>query len=159
MALAVTIERQIAVRRPTPTDEAVWRSLWGQYQQFYEVSISETVTGAVWRRLFDASEPVACFLAIEGDWPLGFVHVIVHRSFWTEGDYCYLQDLFVEPNFRKQGVARALIDQAACYAAEQGCSRLHWLTHESNRTAQRLYNRIAERSGFIQYVQELGTAV
>ena len=31
------------------------------------------------------------------------------------------------------------------------CSRVHWLTHETNTDAMLLYDRIADRSGFIQY--------
>jgi len=32
-----------------------------------------------------------------------------------------------------------------------GASRLHWLTHETNAAAQALYDRVAMKSGFIQY--------
>ncbi len=40
-------------------------------------------------------------------------------------------------------------------ASRQGCSRVYWLTHETNATAMRLYDRVAERSGFIQYRKHL----
>ena len=36
-------------------------------------------------------------------------------------------------------------------AKAAGCSRVHWLTHETNTDAMQLYDRIAERSGFVQY--------
>ncbi|MGO7423872.1 GNAT family N-acetyltransferase, partial [Rhizobium ruizarguesonis] len=36
-----------------------------------------------------------------------------------------------------------------------GAGRLYWMTHETNATARRLYDRIAERSGFIQYRKAL----
>ena len=41
---------------------------------------------------------------------LGIVHVLYHRSCWTIGDYCYLQDLFVADGARKRGLGRALIE-------------------------------------------------
>ena len=38
-----------------------------------------------------------------------------------------------------------------CPPLPAGASRVHWLTHETNDTARLLYDRIADRSGFIQY--------
>jgi GNAT superfamily N-acetyltransferase len=52
---------------------------------------------------------------------------------------------------RGGGVGRLLIDAVAAKARALGCSRVHWLTHETNRDAMRLYDKVAERSGFVQY--------
>jgi GNAT superfamily N-acetyltransferase len=82
---------------------------------------------------------------------VGIVHYLFHRSFWTIGDYCYLQDLFVAPSQRGSGVGRALIEAVEKAARAAGASRVHWLTKEDNATARALYDRLAERSGFIQY--------
>jgi tRNA(Arg) A34 adenosine deaminase TadA len=39
-----------------------------------------------------------------------------------------------------------------CSAARQaGAGRVYWLTHETNHTAMKLYDQVAERSGFVQY--------
>jgi GNAT superfamily N-acetyltransferase len=82
---------------------------------------------------------------------VGIAHMVYHRSCWTIGDYCYLQDLFTVPEARGQGVATALIEAVFARARADGVSRVHWLTHESNTAAQSLYDKIAVRSGFIQY--------
>ncbi|NDG56526.1 MAG: GNAT family N-acetyltransferase, partial [Betaproteobacteria bacterium] len=79
------------------------------------------------------------------------VHYIEHRSCWTSGDYMYLQDLFVELPMRGRGVGRALIEHVYERAAASGASRVWWLTHESNKDAMFLYDRIADKSGFVQY--------
>ena len=76
---------------------------------------------------------------------------IMHRSCWTVGDYCYLQDLFVDNSMRGKRIGRKLIEYVYDAAAAAKCSRVWWLTHESNATARLLYDRIADRSGFIQY--------
>ena len=73
------------------------------------------------------------------------------RSCWTIGDYCYLQDLFVAEGARGRGLGRALILAVEQLARAAGASRLYWLTHETNAVARALYDRLAERSGFIQY--------
>ena len=69
--------------------------------------------------------------------------------------YCYLEDLFVEPSVRGGGTGRALIAAVEAAACAAGASRLYWLTHETNETAQTLYNKVAERAGFIQYRKKL----
>jgi hypothetical protein len=82
---------------------------------------------------------------------LGLVHSIYHRSTWTTSDYCYLQDLFVAAEGRGGGIGRALVEHVYADAKRRGASRVHWLTHESNQNARQLYDRIADRSEFIQY--------
>jgi GNAT superfamily N-acetyltransferase len=82
---------------------------------------------------------------------VGIVHYLFHRSTWTIGDYCYLQDLFTVPEARGQGAGRALIEAVYDRAAVAGASRIYWLTHETNATARGLYDTLADRTGFIQY--------
>jgi GNAT superfamily N-acetyltransferase len=86
---------------------------------------------------------------------VGIVHYIFHRSTWTPGPYCYLQDLFTIEDGRGLGVGRALIEAVYARAKEVGASRVYWQTHESNATAMALYDKVAERSGFVQYRKAL----
>jgi GNAT superfamily N-acetyltransferase len=133
-------------------DRAEWAPLWRGYLDFYRAAVDATTTETTFARLTGGSEPMGGFLARDGDGAaIGLVHWIVHRSCWTVGDYCYLQDLFVAAGRRGGGVGRLLIDAVAAKARALGCSRVHWLTHETNRDAMRLYDKVAERSGFIQY--------
>ena len=55
------------------------------------------------------------------------------------------------PGRAGQGLGRALIEHVYAEAAARGCARVWWLTHESNTDAMVLYDRIADRSGFVQY--------
>jgi RimJ/RimL family protein N-acetyltransferase len=48
-------------------------------------------------------------------------------------------------------VASALVERVCDAAKQAGAGRVYWQTHETNETARRLYDRIAERSGFIIY--------
>jgi GNAT superfamily N-acetyltransferase len=79
------------------------------------------------------------------------VHYIYHRSNWSIENSCYLQDLLVTEETRGTGVGRLLIEHVYATAKADGCCKVHWLTHESNATAIQLYERIAERPGFIQF--------
>jgi GNAT superfamily N-acetyltransferase len=93
-------------------------------------------------------------LAMVGEQALGLVHPIYHRSTWLTGDYCHLQELFVSDNERGSGIGRALIEHVYAGARRRGVPRVYWQTHESNHNAMQLYDRIADRSGFIQYPKD-----
>jgi GNAT superfamily N-acetyltransferase len=141
----------LTVRAASADDFDVWLSLWRGYQTFYKADIAHPTTLATWQRLLDAAEPMHVALAELDGRTIGLVHFIEHRSCWTVGNYMYLQDLFVDPAVRGHGAGRALIEHVYAQARERGCSRVWWLTHESNAQAMALYNDVAERSGFVQY--------
>ena len=145
----------IEIRPISAESKALWYPLWRGYQAFYKTDIAEAVSDVTWNRLLDPAEPMGAAMAWNGDEAVGLVHHIQHRSCWTTGDYCYLQDLFVSEKARGHGVGRKLIEYVYAYSKSKGCSRVHWLTHESNTDAMELYNKIASRSGFIQYRQLL----
>jgi GNAT superfamily N-acetyltransferase len=94
--------------------------------------------------------PVHAAIAMVDGHAFGLAHWIYHRSTWTTDDYCYLQDLFVADDARGSGLGRALIEHVTAGAMRQGAPRVYWSTHESNQNAMHLYDRIAERSGFVQ---------
>jgi len=139
------------IRMAIDADFAQWVTLWQGYQAFYKTSIAESTTATTWSRFHDTAEPMHCAVAELDGKLIGMVHYIRHRSCWTTGDYVYLQDLFVDPDVRGKGVGRALIEHVYAAAAEAGASRVWWLTHESNAGAMLLYDRIADKSGFVQY--------
>ena len=140
------------VIRPVGADErAAWEPLWRGYLDFYKTSQAPDATDIAWRRIHDPNEPMFALGAYVDGKLLGIVHYLYHRSFWTTGDYCYLQDLFVADAARGQGLGRALIEAVYEKAREAGASRVYWNTHETNAAARALYEKVAERSGFIQY--------
>ena len=140
------------VRALAADDRAEWEPLWQGYLQFYQTRIAPDVSDLTFARLAGGNEPMGGFVAADENGGLaGIVHWITHRSCWTAGDYCYLQDLFVAPGLRGRGIGRKLIEAVYDKARSLGCSRVHWLTHETNVDAMTLYDRIADRSGFVQY--------
>ncbi len=82
---------------------------------------------------------------------LGFVHYVFHRSTWGQNDFCYLEDLFVSPEARGRMIGKQLIEHVQRQARTRHCDRLYWHTQETNHTAQRLYDWIAEKPGVIEY--------
>lgn len=147
---ALSIQR-VEIKPVDNDDFDIWYPLWKDYQRFYEVEIPESVTLSTWARFIDLSEPMHAALAVSGGQALGLVHSIYHRSTWTKDDYCYLQDLFVTADARGRSVGRALIEHVYDDARRRGVPRVHWLTHKTNHQAMQLYERVADRSDFVQY--------
>src|SRR5262245_2140965 len=141
----------IEIRPLRPDEREPWEPLWQGYLTFYESSLPPEVTAGPGRRLPDPAEPMHVLGAFVDGRLVGIVHYLFHRTTWTTGDYCYLQDLFTVPEARGQGVGRALIEAVVERARAAGASRVYWLTHETNATARALYDKVADRSGFIQY--------
>jgi GNAT superfamily N-acetyltransferase len=140
------------VIRPVGADERVdWEPLWNGYLTFYEATLAPGTSDVTWARLHDPVEPMFVLGAYDGARLIGIAQYLYHRSCWTIGDYCYLQDLFVADEARGRGVGRKLIAAVEQAARTAGASRVHWLTKEDNAIARQLYDQVAERSGFIQY--------
>jgi GNAT superfamily N-acetyltransferase len=138
------------------SDRAAWEPLWAAYQRFYEVAIPPETIDLTWGRFHDSAEPMHALGAFdENDRLVGIVHAIFHRSTWLPQWTCYLQDLYVDDSQRGRGTGALLIEAVADLARANGAGRLYWMTHEANATARRLYDQIAERSGFIQYRKAL----
>jgi GNAT superfamily N-acetyltransferase len=145
----------VSIRALAAADYDVWLPLWKGYQEFYKTNIPEEVTRVTFARILDEKEPMFAALAWVSGEAAGLAHWILHRSNWTVGHYCYLQDLYVASGRRGLGLGRELIEHVYAEAHKAGCARVHWLTHESNVNAMLLYDRIADRSGFVQYRKQL----
>ena len=143
------------VRDISPSDYQQWLPLWQGYNAFYgrsgSTALPDEVTATTWKRFFAVDEPVYALVAELDGRLVGLAHYVLHRSTLLLAPICYLQDLFTAPDQRRTGVARALIEAVYRRAQQLGSSRVYWQTHETNLIAQRLYDRVAERSGFIVY--------
>lgn len=145
----------VAVRAIEAHDRARWEPLWEAYNAFYgrkgATALSPTVSETTWQRFLDPTEPVHALVAERDGQLVGIAHYLFHRSTILVEPTCYLQDLYTVEAMRGSGIGAALIAAVCERAREAGASRLYWQTHESNATAMRLYDRVAERSGFIVY--------
>jgi len=143
------------VRFVAQSDYAEWLPLWDGYNKFYgrfgHTPLPEEITRMTWSRFFDAYEPIFCLVAEEHGHLVGLVHYLFHRSTTSIAPNCYLQDLFTTEATRGKGVGRALINAVYEQAKLADIPRVYWQTHETNETAMKLYDKVAERSGFLVY--------
>lgn len=143
----------VRVRPLEPKDKPAWLELFKGYITFYKATIADDVIETTWGRLMSGEEHVhKGFVAVgDDDVPIGIAHIIFHRSTWSPTWYCYLEDLFVDPNARGKHVGRALIDRVYAEADARKCTRTYWATQEFNYRARALYDQVATKSPFLQY--------
>ena len=139
------------IRPLQPADRERWHELWRGYLQFYKHDLPADLTELTWRRLLDPAHPFQGLAALDGERIAGIVHFHVHASTWARVGYCYLEDLFVDPACRGQGLGRSLIEAVYRAADEQGIERVYWHTENTNERAQHLYRQVAELTPFVQY--------
>ena len=79
-------------------------------------------------------------------------------STWVSTNGLYLEDLYVEPECRRHGIAQALMRELASIARDKGCGRFQWMVMRSNTGAIRFYEsqgaKIMEEWALMQLYRE-----
>jgi GNAT superfamily N-acetyltransferase len=141
----------LTIRAIEEKDKDQWLKLWAGYLEFYKSTISSEQTELTWKRLINNEQKMFGFVAESEEGVIGFTHCLFRPSTWTETDYCYLEDLFVNPNIRGKGIGRALMNKVFELAKVKNSKRVYWTTQEFNKTARVLYDSITPVSEFVQY--------
>ena len=116
----------------------------------------EDVTTLTWSRLVDPSAPVHGLVAEKDGQLVGLLHFIVHPTTGNTLDVCYMQDVFVDPEFRLQGVARKLIEELMILGKTgKKWARIYWLAEEKNVAAQELYKSLGTKMNFTLHMMAL----
>jgi GNAT superfamily N-acetyltransferase len=143
------------IRRAVPEDFAQWLPLWDGYNEFYgrtgPTALPSYITASTWRRFFEVDEPMHALVAESEGELIGFAHYLFHRSTTSMTPTCYLRDLYTAQATRGAGVATALIGLVCDEARSAGSPDVYWQAHETNEVARKLYDKIAEPSGFVVY--------
>jgi ribosomal protein S18 acetylase RimI-like enzyme len=145
----------IKVRKIELSDNPSWQEIFFDYLKFYETSPGDVNTELVWQRLTSPDTEIQGLVAESNGEVVGIVHFHYQLSTWTDTFDCYLEDLYVAEEARGNGAARALIQAVKELATERKCSKLFWITRESNSTARKLYDKVATLSDFIRYEVKL----
>jgi GNAT superfamily N-acetyltransferase len=140
------------IRQLEQGDRSGWERLWRGYLHFYRGEVTDEETTLAFDRLTTGKDGMCGLLAV-GDVgeAVGFAHLVFHPSTWSARNYCYLEDLYVDPSQRGTGTARLLIEAVYAEADRRGASRTYWETQEFNSPARSLYDVVAHRTSFIVY--------
>jgi len=130
------------VRKVELADKEQWLKLFEAYIVFYESELTEAQYELTWQRIHSDFNMYGLLAEVDGE-IVGLAHYLFRPSTWAVNDFCYLEDLFVDPKVRGRGVGRALIKALEEVATMAGAERLYWTTAPDNATARRLYDSVA----------------
>ena len=148
----------IQIRPIQKDDEAAWRDLWRQYNEFYKRTVSEEVTKTTFSRFLDDKVRIYGAVAVDSQSNnkiIGFATWYPHPSTSSIEETVYLHDLFVDPSSRNAGTGRKLIEHVYESAKEMGAASVYWHTQYFNHRAQLLYVNVADRTDFVKYSKTL----
>lgn len=144
------MNERVVIRDIAPADRADWLRLWAGYNAFYEAEVSSQISERTWQRLLDPAATLFGRVAEIDARVLGFSLSVLHEGTWVDAPICYLEDLFVDPAARGQGIGRALIDDLVALGRQRSWSRLYWHTRQDN-PARKLYDEFAAADDFVRY--------
>ncbi|MAT60808.1 MAG: GNAT family N-acetyltransferase [Micrococcales bacterium] len=147
---------EVELRSPVSDDFDSWVNLYRQYCRFYKAELTDAGLETVWGWLRDPDHVLEGMLAAgpAGD-IVGFAHYRQAPEPLTGGYTGFLDDLFVAPAARSNGVGRALLQWVIDISVARKWSGLQWLTAEDNTDARRLYDRVGKATSWVTYEVEL----
>ena len=146
----------IRIRPLEADDYEAWYPLWQGYLTFYKSQVADDVTRINFDRIVAEDGGMDGFCAIDADGEmLGFVTYLFHPFTWSLSPRCYLGDLFTTKQARGKGVGRTLIEAVNKAAKKEGADQVYWMTQEFNYAGRTLYDKVAEKTPFIKYMQKI----
>ncbi len=140
------------IQKIGPSSAGLAAPLFNQYRMFYgQASDLALAAQYLYDRLTLGESVVFLAFKEEGGIPIGFAQLYPLLSSISATKNWLLNDLFVDPDYRKLSVGKALLQKVFDFALEQGASSVTLETGVNNLIAQGLYEQI----GFVR--QEPGT--
>lgn len=152
-------DSELTVRYAIAEDQKDWVAMWRKFLHDKPDEPGDRTTEEKnWSRIMDTTNPLRCLVGIDANGnKVGFILFVVFPFTWSVLDVCYLEDLFVAPEARRKGYARALIDALAEVGRKENWYKIFWMTEADNQPAQRLYDTVARRMDYLRYDLNLVT--
>ncbi len=143
---------KLEIRPLEQNDFPAWLPFWDDNNLGVR---NEEVTTETWSRLIDPDYPVHGLCALKDGTLAGFVHYVIHPTTGSIAPICYMQDVYTDPALRRQGIAKALIEELAKIGRQEKWGRIYWLAETGNEAAQTLYKNIGVKLDFTLHVMPL----
>lgn len=140
------------IRSLEMSDFPQWLPLWNANNQGV---VNEAVTTETWGRICDPDIQVFAMGAFEGEVLAGLVQYVVHPITGTIEPVCYMQDVFVDEEHRRKGIARRMVEELARIGKREKWARMYWLAERDNEAAAALYKNIGVTLDFALHILPL----
>ncbi len=133
-------------------DRKDWQTLYQGYADFYQVPMTDAILDQVWSWIFD--KDFAFFALIAKDdrgKAIGLMHAREMPSPLRGKMVGFLDDLFVDPDYRGSGCVQALYEALDQLGQQRAWPFIRWITAENNYRARNLYDKIAEKTPWLTY--------
>jgi ribosomal protein S18 acetylase RimI-like enzyme len=147
------IEKQTYfIRKIERSDKERFVLMWEKYLKFYHSDFNESICENTFNQFFSKDKNISCFVGCDKHHTaIGFLTYIIHWSTWQINPVCYLNDLFVENEYRQAGIAQQLVDKLITVAKIEHWSKIYWLTKPDNQIARKFYDKMAQGDEWIRY--------
>lgn len=136
--------------RPIHSDDfGAWLPLWNANNLGH---INEPVTTQTWMRLTDETAQVCGLVAENKGELVGLLQYVLHPTTGSIEPVCYMQDVFVTPERRSQGIARKMIAELERIGKREAWNRIYWLAEANNEAAQALYKSLGQKMDFTLHI-------
>lgn len=143
------------IEAPARDDRREWERLYRAYAEFYRVPMTNDILDTVWGWIHDPAHEVRALVARAGSDLAGLAHFRPYARPLRGVTGMFLDDLFVDPAARGDGLGTRLIEAVAEEARARGFGLLRWITADDNYRARTAYDRIARRTTWITYDMDL----
>jgi ribosomal protein S18 acetylase RimI-like enzyme len=140
------------VRGLRQQDRADWEMLYHGYAKFYQSEMNQRILDTVWGWIHDDDNPFFGLIARDASGKaLGLMHCRQMPSPLRGALVGFLDDLFVHPEARGQGVVEALYAALNELGREQGWPFIRWITAENNYRGRAVYDRLSAKTHWVTY--------
>ena len=110
-------------------DENIWNSplKFGNLEEDFELVLNDTST--------------ILFAIIEEEKMIGFMNIQCFYSIWSHGKVFFLDDFFIEENFRRKGYGEKALKDLQKYAKKSGIKRIQLMAENTNPRAIEFYKK------------------
>ena len=143
---------KIVVGELSLQDKSQWQALYCGYAEFYQVPMNQEVLDTVWSWIFDKNNAFYALVAKDDAGQcLGLMHYRAMPSPLRGKIVGFLDDLFIKPECRGQGIVEALYQGLNDSAAQKGWPFVRWITAENNYRGRGVYDKLSDKTHWVTY--------
>ena len=132
-------------------DKEQWKKLYHGYADFYQVTISEQILETIWDWLHDTNHDLNALVYEIDNSIVALAHYRRMPS-PIRGKYIgFLDDLYVDPQFRGKKIGEKIIKKLNDISKERNWGLIRWITRNDNHNAKSLYDKVAKKSTWEVY--------